>query len=83
MRGLQQSFFGTRPAFNDPGSRYKDGRIRRACTRGFDRRARAPKSWSQLIEENSEFEEIPADGKQRSDAPTIRQVVPTNRSSAA
>jgi hypothetical protein len=36
-----------------------------------------------LIEENLEFEEIPADGKQRSDARTIRQTVPTNCSSAA
>jgi hypothetical protein len=80
---IVKSFFGTRPAFNDPGSRDKDGRALRDCMRGFDRRARAPKSWSQLIEENSEFEEIPADGKQRGDARTIRQTVPTNCSSAA
>jgi hypothetical protein len=38
---------------------------------------------TQLIEENSEFEEIPADNGQRSDARTIRQTVPTKSSSTA
>jgi hypothetical protein len=82
MRGLRQLFFGTRPAFDKPGSRNKRGRIRQASTRGFDGRTRAPKLRPQLIEENSEFEEIPADGKQRREACTIRQTVPTKSSSA-
>jgi hypothetical protein len=38
---------------------------------------------SQWIEENSEFEEIPADDGQRSEARAIRQMVPTKSSSTA
>jgi hypothetical protein len=84
MCGLRQQSFGTRPAFENPGSRNKlkierfDGPTHAASTEGA-----GAEFLCQSIEKNSEFEEIPADDRQRSGEPTIRRMVPTKSSSTA
>jgi hypothetical protein len=83
MRGLRQSFFGTRPALNITGTRKEDRGICEPGARSASQGVRLPSFSSGLITENPEFEEIQAHDKHRGDASTIRQKVPTPSSSTA